>query len=1080
MASPADHCLKLLRTANGNEEARKLQLVSQLRKIFPEDHYQSFIDDLAQGAEKHLKTPPSSVSESKPDFGDSAFETGFADSAFGGVIIEFKSDLSKSNQHDTAKSELCRYTSAIWNEKGADSVFCCIATDVHRWEVWRPVPDVTESFEGKYSASQVVLDRQEEFDSGVEPDEEDAEHLLSLLKRLLFDNNLRDLSSQTLLSSFGPSSTIYSSTVPQLRNVVDKAAESGEVSLAIDLWRKHQRFNAPPGASFDVELYSSQLYLVLLSRLLVAAFHTKEQSIEINDETIESFLTGEFFLYQLGVRNFVEDDFFGWTKRSPWLDSILPVVRQLFHELRRFNFGSAQQANVLRLIYEEMMPAEYRDVLGQRSTPDRLAELVVSRLLPQGSSDKAFLDPACGTGTFLRAAIANMRSGSEEDTSQLESIVSNTAAIDIDPVATLIAKAVWVINTIDLLPSATEPTSIPVYHADSFFLPDSVEQGGSNSTESRIVFDDADQVSIPMPEALLEKGQVFDTFVRWCSRKARYIADSAGEGELSIPRKDDMPAVQEVFESELLDLSKDEKDSAQDAMRELVREFAVRMHEGRNGVWAFVVRNSYRPSLLAAQFDVMACNPPWLTISSMSEIDVPYSRRLRQKSQQIGIVPSGSSGHHLEIAVPFGLHAVDHYLDDDGDAALVMPRSIFDGDQHDAFRRLNFQDQIPFELTSVWDLGPVDGLFKIPSCVILGRTKSVVEEQKFPVRAEVFSSLSDSLNDLDERKLYFHEQSESSAWDYDAPLSIESQDDIEPQDVYGPEFAQGADLMPRTAVIVQIEGEGPIQTGDSVAIRTSEVEEHNYRNKVLKGEVFTGVVDERYLYKTVKSSNVLPFVTLGNSIQTAALPMRRDKGRVILSEEDMINLGDLDAVDWFNDIDEKLDSTNIRDRVDERGKLTKQSKLSGKYLVQSGASGSTPCASVYRHPQEGFPFVMDQTLYTYATQSKSEAYYLIGMLNSNVVENQIDRFQSRSGFGKRHIHKLPFRILPHFDSNERLHLLIAELSERLEKHAEKQLTEYELNLQKPLHVRRRKLSERLNRDLLSRLDDLVGAALQQS
>lgn len=1065
MVTPTDQCLQLLRSVSGNEEARKLQLVSQLRQIFPQDDYQPFIDDLAQGAEKHFKTPPSSVSQS---------ETGFADSAFGGVVIEFKSDLSKSNQHETAQSELRRYASAIWNEKGADSVFCCIATDVRRWKVWRPVPDASESFEGSYDASQVILDEQEEFDSGIEPDEKDAEHLVSLLERLFFDNNLRDLSSQSLLNSFGPKSTIYSSAVPQLRRIVEEASDSQEVSLAIDLWEKHQRFNAPPGASFDVELYSSQLYLVLLSRLLVAAFHTKEQALSISDETIEEILTGDFFLQQLRVRNFVEDDFFGWTKRSPWLDKILPIVRQLFHELRRFDFSSAQQTNVLRLIYEKMMPAEYRDVLGQRSTPDRLAELIVGRLLTQNNSDEAFLDPACGTGTFLRAAIAHMRSESEDSLPQLKSIVSNTAAIDIDPVATLIAKAVWVISTIDLLPSSSEPISIPVYHADSFFLPESEEEKDSDSAESRVVFDDADQASIPVPEALLEEGQVFDTFVRWCSTKARYLADSAGEGESPNPQETDIPPIQEVFNGELSGFNEDERENAQHAMLRLVEEFSARMYEERNGVWAFVVRNSYRPSLLAAQFDVIASNPPWLTISSMSEIDVPYSRKLQQKSQQIGVVPSGSSGHHLEIAVPFGLHAADHYLHDDGRAALVMPRSIFDGDQHDAFRRLTFQDHIPFELTSIWDLEPVDGLFKVPSCVVLGRTRSEVGKQDYPIRAEVLSTLSTSRDDLKERKLYLHEQGESSAWDYDAPLSIET------RDVYGPVFKQGADLMPRTAVIVQIEGDRPNRAGESVAVRTSKIEENNYRNKVLEGVVFKGIVNEKYLYNTIKSSNVLPFVTLDDRIQTAALPMRRDKDRKILSEGEMIDLGDLDTAEWFRDVDENLESTSIRERVDERGKLTKQPKLSGKYLVQSGASGSTPCASIYRHPEGGPPFVMDQTLYTYATQNKHEAYYLSGMLNSNVLEDQIDRFQSRSGFGKRHVHKLPFRILPRFDGSDRLHLAIAELSERLERHARGQLTQYELNLQKPLHVRRRRLSERLDDDLLDLLDDLAGAALQRS
>jgi hypothetical protein len=187
----------------------------------------------------------------------------------------------------------------------------------------------------------------------------------------------------------------------------------------------------------------------------------------------------------------------------------------------------------------------------------------------------------------------------------------------------------------------------------------------------------------------------------------------------------------------------------------------------------------------------------------------------------------------------------------------------------------------------------------------------------------------------------------------------------------------------------------------------------------------------------------------------------------------------METAEWFREIDEELDNDNlIRDRVDERGKLTKQPDMAGKYLVQSGASGAIPCASVYKHPEDDFPFVTDQTLYTFLTESELEAYYLVGMLNSRAVEEQIDKFQSRGDFAKRHIHKLPYRIIPQFCPEDRIHQEIAESAMRIEKHAEDQLTDYITDLTNLLHIRRKKLSQRLDVTLLNELTRLVKVALE--
>lgn len=710
-----DHCLSMLKSATGNEEARKLVFISHLRQIFPQERNTAFIDDLAGSAERYLKTVPSGLSSAK---------TGFADAAFGNVIIEFKSDLSSNQQRDTARTELRRYTAALWNERGADAVFCCIATDIQRWRVWRPVPIEKESFEGQYDAEKVALEEQDFFDAGPKPGSTQAEHLTSMLQRFLFENNARELSANALVTTLGPQSTIYQSAVPQLKRMIEGATRETEIQLAVNLWRKHLRFNAAPDADLDEELYASQLYLVLLSRLLVAAFHTKDQGVRIEDDTVQRILKGEFFVHTLRVRNFVEDDFFGWTRRNPWRKQIAPIARQLFHELRAFDFKHAKQTNVLRLLYREMMPARNREVLGQRSTPDALAVHIVDALSDDEDPTEAFLDPACGTGTFLRAVIARKRatlleSGDFDDRNLLDRLTTDTAAIDIDPVAVLITKAVWMIGVLDLLPSAARPVSIPVYHADAFFLPNR-ETAGADEARSKIVFDDEENaVSISIPDVILENASTFDTLVNWCYSKAQSVAENKKEAVFE-GLDGPLPSATEVMNLEP-GWSDDEDKDVQDALRALVEAFAQRIHENRNGIWAFVVRNSYRPSLLAGRFDVVASNPPWLTISSMRRIDVPYSENLWGASKRLGVLPTGASGHHLEVAVPFALHTAQHYLRPGGRAAFVLPRSLFDGNQHHAFRQLDFQEKVAFEIEEIWDLGAVDNLFEIKSCVLLGR-----------------------------------------------------------------------------------------------------------------------------------------------------------------------------------------------------------------------------------------------------------------------------------------------------------------------------------------------------------------------
>src|SRR6202030_1841089 len=83
------------------------------------------------------------------------------------------------------------------------------------------------------------------------------------------------------------------------------------------------------------------------------------------------------------------------------------------------------------------------------------------------------------------------------------------------------------------------------------------------------------------------------------------------------------------------------------AVHALVRRMAELAVGNRNGIWAFILRNTYRPGLLTGQFNGLVSNPPWLALSGLA--DNPYRAMLTARASLYGVRPTGSSFLHLEL-----------------------------------------------------------------------------------------------------------------------------------------------------------------------------------------------------------------------------------------------------------------------------------------------------------------------------------------------------------------------------------------------------------------------------------------------
>src|SRR5260370_4982207 len=131
-----------------NEQARKEIFISYLRLIFPEPGNASRITALAGGAEAFRSTLRSYLSSST---------RGFADTLNGKLVIEFKANLLDRSAADTAETELKRHVASLWTSSGPEASFCCIATDILRWCIWRPVPNASPP-DDRYTADMGGLD----------------------------------------------------------------------------------------------------------------------------------------------------------------------------------------------------------------------------------------------------------------------------------------------------------------------------------------------------------------------------------------------------------------------------------------------------------------------------------------------------------------------------------------------------------------------------------------------------------------------------------------------------------------------------------------------------------------------------------------------------------------------------------------------------------------------------------------------------------------------------------------------------------------------------------------------------------
>lgn len=1001
----AENFLRSCKRAN-TELAKKELFLQYLTRVFSTDAAaQPLITQLSLGAERAIANIPRG----------GELRRGRADTQTETVIIEWEKDLAKTGDH--AREQLEEYLEGNWRS-GQEYRFILIATDGEQWRIF--APDWSRLELGQFDLGGAFKLREvRRFVLTTET----LDYFPFFLDETLFASHQKAPTLENIQNDFGDTSASFINSMIILRDCAGDLATQSELQVAFEQWR---RFLSVAYGRFDDSpvMFLVHTYLSVFAKLIAYAVITKAPLAEESD--LSDVLNGTAF-ERLNVERFVEDDFFHWVASAAYLRRLRPMFRELNRRIAEYDLSTVRE-DILKGVYQELIDLDTRHALGEYYTPDWLCELIVDHL--PLTSESRLLDPACGSGSFLRAAVARLRK--DHPSISANALAEQVVGIDIHPLSVQIAKTTMLLALGADVAAAREPVTLHIYLANSLTVP----RGTADLFESsfRITVDHAQHV---LDIRTIEGPDAFDRIITFCDEMVeRFPAPLPRDRFIRLARPSLPSGISELLIEQLFEVYLSMK-----------RAF----DEGRDSIWKFILQNSYKPIFLQGRFDHVIGNPPWLTYAAVSNAE--YQGLLRELSESYSVTPSRANMPHLEIAAIFLAHCVNYFLREGGRLSFVLPRSFLSADQHENTRS---GDVDGVQLLSVWDLDKVSPLFRVPSCVLFAR-RAADADAKHPLPASGLPGLAISgrLNRAQiglpearpalnlQNARWYYSRLQSGGRRTRSALTTSNTPALTGTNAYAARFTQGATIVPRNFFFVEHEGDPP-EDAETTRLRVNAIRTSDASNREAKapwkGKLLSGRAEGSYLFRTAISRNVIPFGLVDPLL--VVLPVRETEGEdgpafEVLSSEEVLELGDRYASRWFSRTEALWEENRTEKNADANVTLSAylnwQSKLTGqnpkaRFLVIYTSSSTDASAVVIDRRNFDHPFIVDHKTYWCECGSEDEAYFVAAYLNSNFANNMIKDFQSRGLFGPRDVHKtilkLPF---PKFQRREARHADLARL-----------------------------------------------------
>lgn len=665
-----------------------------------------------------------------PDFGMTAERgsRGRYDKAYGGLVVEWEWSMGAARRAHGADQALS-YLEAMRADLGLDEAFSAVVCDGRQWGFL--VTDTAVTQLDLFGATDEIP-----------PDDRFAWRPNSpaacrQFLTLIGSNRQTPVTATGLAAAFGSASSDARAVVGLFSELLAGRQAGDRADTFYREWRRllevvygnlddRQGELAPVlRRSFEIQaegtlgelLFAVHTYFALVVRLVaievlaLAAAEADSQPTtwtSLSDGQLEARLKEideGGFPRSVDLQNLFEGDVFTWylpslSGNADLLNAIRDVLTALGQfALPRLAYGLHPSADVLRNLYQALVPRALRRHLGEFLTPHWLAESCLERLASAGAplQDGRVADLTGGTGTFLlpilRSRLTNVRRAPAPTSADVQSVLDGIVYFDINPVAVLAARVNYVVSLGDL--ASLGPLTLPAWRADTLLVPEVVS--GQTTTDVPLLTGHewlALRTSLPdpfpIPVALATAARM--------AQLRRGIEGVVEEPDDAVAEQDfvaDLQASVGPNSGSPSAVSPEEWQGVRDVSLELLRRVRALAAQDRNGVWARIIENAFAP-LFVDRFDVVVGNPPWLSWSNMPAEWRGATQELWRRYGLFNVPPEegqptrGASNGDISTLV-FAA-ALERYVRPTGWVGLLVQKALINADPGGrAFRRFRLR-----------------------------------------------------------------------------------------------------------------------------------------------------------------------------------------------------------------------------------------------------------------------------------------------------------------------------------------------------------------------------------------------------
>ena len=861
----------------------------------------------------------------------------------------------------------------------------------------------------------------------------------------IIDTEARDItpSPEMLTKHLGIDSDLLKSATALLQDAHHANRDNPTIAVKRKLWQDLLEVALGQNSTGDPDtadwLYIRHTYLTSLLAIILQA-HFGIDVVHESDANPEALLNGSTLNAYTNLKGVIESDLFQWPAEL----GAAQYIRAIARKVAQFNWQERPD-EMAAVLYQNTITPEERRKMGEYYTPKWLAQAIVDDLVTN-PADTVTMDPSCGSGTFIECLAENIiaASAGQHPADTLERLQKNIIGVDLHPVAVQLAKATWVLNCREIINAARTSDRPPADIAPPIYLGDSLQLRyddralfNRQTIRLRTTEPDPDAVGngpssiyFEIPLSLARQADRFDLLMLDLAQAIDRNADT-----------------DRVLDNHGVS-SGPELDTIQQTVAQMRKLHAV----NRNHIWAYYLRNMVRPAVIAEHpVDAIVGNPPWLTYSRSA--DIVREELVNLCRNAYGIWAGGRLAPHQDVSTLFFARVADLYLKDGGHIAMVLPHSALRSGQHAKWRSGYWQSQDKDNLNAVsvdfhckvpWDLDNLEpnDFFPMPSSVVFARSRGKNGDYKkqrklaqplAPGRVEIWRGPTNTpqVTRLPE------------------PLH---HDDGQFHSPYADIAMQGPTIVDRRLFFVTKEPNPAMLAAPGTFItfpRETKQDKKQYDVSALRGNILH---DDNlfavYPGETIAPYIALPPLTAALPVSKATLTMPLDHSRCpknprtgrVTHNACAVDTEALDArmqLRWptmeslWDANKGKSDTKSLVQRLNFNRSLTSQLEYlndpADRPVRIAYASAGRPTAALITDPKA----ILDYRTFQVACRNLDEAHYLLAVINSIMLEQQVAQFRPKGLFGERdlqkHLWKLP---IPAFDAGIANHAELASLGQR--------------------------------------------------